>query len=141
MDNSVVRWCCISIGEQKKCEEWALNIKSDPLVCVRAVSMSDCIEKIKVRTLAGQPFSVGRICLWFNMLSLRLAVLLPWYCVPLPRDTVYHFVCVFSFKRDEVDAVSLDASHVYIAGKCGLVPVAAEYYGKSLQQHSVEMRG
>ncbi|MGH0188993.1 UNVERIFIED_CONTAM: hypothetical protein FKN15_032482 [Acipenser sinensis] len=77
MDNSVVRWCCISVGEQKKCEEWALNIKSDPLVCVRAVSMRDCIEKIK---------------------------------------------------RDEVDAVSLDASHVYIAGKCGLVPVAAEYY-------------
>ncbi|KAK6483648.1 melanotransferrin-like isoform X1 [Huso huso] len=80
MDNSVVRWCCISVGEQKKCEEWALNIKSDPLVCVRAVSMSDCIEKIK---------------------------------------------------RDEVDAVSLDASHVYIAGKCGLVPVAAEYYGET----------
>ncbi|XP_064424151.1 saxiphilin-like isoform X2 [Latimeria chalumnae] len=78
LDNSVVRWCVISAAEQTKCEEWALNIKSDPLVCVRASSMGECIERIK---------------------------------------------------RDEVDAVSLDATHAYIAGKCGLVPVAAEYYG------------
>uniref|UniRef100_H3BCA2 Saxiphilin n=1 Tax=Latimeria chalumnae TaxID=7897 RepID=H3BCA2_LATCH len=79
LDNSVVRWCVISAAEQTKCEEWALNIKSDPLVCVRASSMGECIERIK---------------------------------------------------RDEVDAVSLDATHAYIAGKCGLVPVAAEYYGE-----------
>ncbi|KAF3856269.1 hypothetical protein F7725_016992, partial [Dissostichus mawsoni] len=78
LEDSVVRWCCISLAEQKKCEQWALNIKSDPLVCVRAVSMRDCIEKIK---------------------------------------------------RDEVDAVSLDATHSFIAGKCGLVPVVTEYYG------------
>lgn len=45
----MVRWCCISHAEQKKCEQWALNIKSDPLVCVKASSMSDCIEKIKVQ--------------------------------------------------------------------------------------------
>uniref|UniRef100_UPI0037E8BBE4 saxiphilin-like n=1 Tax=Semicossyphus pulcher TaxID=241346 RepID=UPI0037E8BBE4 len=77
LEDSVVRWCCISLAEQKKCEQWALNIKSDPLVCVRAVSMRDCIEKIK---------------------------------------------------RDEVDAVSLDATHTFIAGKCGLVPVVTEYY-------------
>ncbi len=44
----MVRWCCISHAEQKKCEQWALSIKSDPLVCVRAVSVRDCIEKIKV---------------------------------------------------------------------------------------------
>ncbi|KAL3058701.1 hypothetical protein OYC64_010788 [Pagothenia borchgrevinki] len=79
LEDSVVRWCCISHAEQKKCEQWALNIKSDPLVCVRAVSMRDCIEKIK---------------------------------------------------RDEVDAVSLDATHSFIAGKCGLVPVVTEYYGE-----------
>ncbi|MEQ2260378.1 hypothetical protein XENORESO_015313, partial [Xenotaenia resolanae] len=78
LQDSVVRWCCISHAEQKKCERWALSIKSDPLVCVKAVSMRDCIEKIK---------------------------------------------------RDEVDAVSLDATHTFIAGKCGLVPVVTEYYG------------
>ncbi|XP_040889104.1 saxiphilin [Toxotes jaculatrix] len=78
LEDSVVRWCCISHAEQRKCEQWALSIKSDPLVCVRAVSMRDCIEKIK---------------------------------------------------RDEVDAVSLDATHSFIAGKCGLVPVVTEYYG------------
>lgn len=74
----MIRWCCISQAEQKKCEQWALSIKSDPLVCVRAASMADCVEKIK---------------------------------------------------RDEVDAVSLDATHTFIAGKCGLVPVVTEYYG------------
>ncbi|KAK5872525.1 hypothetical protein PBY51_013216 [Eleginops maclovinus] len=79
LEDSVVRWCCISHAEQKKCEQWALSIKSDPLVCVRAVSMRDCIEKMK---------------------------------------------------RDEVDAVSLDATHSFIAGKCGLVPVVTEYYGE-----------
>uniref|UniRef100_A0A671XNN0 Serotransferrin n=1 Tax=Sparus aurata TaxID=8175 RepID=A0A671XNN0_SPAAU len=77
LEDSVVRWCCISHAEQKKCEQWALSIKSDPLVCVKAVSLRDCIEKIK---------------------------------------------------RDEVDAVSLDATHAFIAGKCGLVPVVTEYY-------------
>uniref|UniRef100_A0A3P8UJS6 Serotransferrin n=1 Tax=Cynoglossus semilaevis TaxID=244447 RepID=A0A3P8UJS6_CYNSE len=81
LEDSVVRWCCISDAEQKKCEQWALNIKSDPLVCVRGVSMRDCIERIK---------------------------------------------------RDEVDAASLDATHTYIAGKCGLVPVVTEYYGTVL---------
>ncbi|XP_076012960.1 saxiphilin-like [Genypterus blacodes] len=79
LEDSVIRWCCISYAEQKKCEQWALNIKSDPLVCVKANSMSDCVEKIK---------------------------------------------------RDEVDAVSLDATHTFIAGKCGLVPVVSEYYGQ-----------
>uniref|UniRef100_A0A8C9SEA2 Serotransferrin n=1 Tax=Scleropages formosus TaxID=113540 RepID=A0A8C9SEA2_SCLFO len=79
LEDSVIRWCCISAAEQHKCEQWALSVKSDPLVCVRASSMSNCIEKIK---------------------------------------------------RDEVDAVSLDATHAFIAGKCGLVPVATEYYGE-----------
>lgn len=51
LEDSVIRWCCISYAEQKKCEQWALSIKSDPLVCVRAVSMRDCIEKIKVSHL------------------------------------------------------------------------------------------
>ncbi|XP_060774299.1 saxiphilin-like isoform X2 [Neoarius graeffei] len=78
LEDSVVRWCCISHAEQEKCEQWALSIKSDPLVCVSASSMTDCIEKIK---------------------------------------------------RDKVDAVSLDATHAFIAGKCGLVPVVTEYYG------------
>ncbi|KAJ3602027.1 hypothetical protein NHX12_029787 [Muraenolepis orangiensis] len=78
LEDSVVRWCCISYAEQKKCEQWALSIKSDPLVCIKAASMSDCVEKIK---------------------------------------------------RDEVDAVSLDATHSFIAGRCGLVPVVTEYYG------------
>ncbi|NXU72985.1 TRFEB protein, partial [Oreotrochilus melanogaster] len=79
LDNSVVRWCCISDAELHKCEEWALSIKSDPLVCVQANSMTKCIEMIK---------------------------------------------------SSEADAVTLDATHVYIAGRCGLVPVAAECYGK-----------
>uniref|UniRef100_A0A3Q3FCU5 Serotransferrin n=1 Tax=Kryptolebias marmoratus TaxID=37003 RepID=A0A3Q3FCU5_KRYMA len=80
LEDSVVRWCCISHAEQRKCERWALSIKSDPLVCVRVASMRDCIEKIK---------------------------------------------------RDEVDAVSLDATHSFIAGKCGLIPVVTEYYGST----------
>ncbi|NWT28154.1 TRFE2 protein, partial [Cardinalis cardinalis] len=79
LENSVVRWCCISDAELHKCEEWALNIKSDPLVCVQATSMTKCIEMIK---------------------------------------------------SSEADAVTLDATHVYIAGKCGLVPVATECYGE-----------
>ncbi|NXA03456.1 TRFE2 protein, partial [Sapayoa aenigma] len=79
LDNSVVRWCCISDAELLKCEEWALSIKSDPLVCVQATSMTKCIEMIK---------------------------------------------------SSEADAVTLDATHVYMAGRCGLVPVAAECYGK-----------
>ncbi|NXD62809.1 TRFE2 protein, partial [Eolophus roseicapillus] len=79
LDNSIVRWCCISDAELHKCEEWALSITSDPLVCVQATSMTKCIEMIK---------------------------------------------------SSEADAVTLDATHVYIAGKCGLVPVAAECYGK-----------
>ncbi|XP_054248859.1 melanotransferrin-like [Indicator indicator] len=78
LDNSIVRWCCISDAELLKCEEWALSIKSDPLVCVQATSMTKCIEMIK---------------------------------------------------SSEADAVTLDATHVYIAGRCGLVPVAAECYG------------
>ncbi|NWV43469.1 TRFEB protein, partial [Grantiella picta] len=79
LDNSIVRWCCISDAELRKCEEWALSIKSDPLVCVQATSMAKCIEMIK---------------------------------------------------SSEADAVTLDATHVYIAGRCGLVPVAAECYGE-----------
>ncbi|NWV92207.1 TRFE2 protein, partial [Machaerirhynchus nigripectus] len=79
LDNSIVRWCCISDTELRKCEEWALSIKSDPLVCVRATSMTKCIEMIK---------------------------------------------------GSEADAVTLDATHMYIAGRCGLVPVAAECYGE-----------
>ncbi|XP_064322436.1 melanotransferrin isoform X2 [Phalacrocorax carbo] len=77
LDNSVVRWCCISDAELRKCEEWALSVKSYPLVCVQATSMTKCIEMIK---------------------------------------------------SSEADAVTLDATHVYIAGRCGLVPVAAECY-------------
>ncbi|NWQ65816.1 TRFE2 protein, partial [Neopipo cinnamomea] len=79
LENSVVRWCCISDAELHKCEEWALSIKSNPLVCVQAPSMTKCIEMIK---------------------------------------------------SSEADAVTLDATHVYIAGRCGLVPVAAECYGE-----------
>nr|XP_009685730.1 PREDICTED: melanotransferrin-like isoform X1 [Struthio camelus australis] len=88
LDNSVVRWCCISNAELRKCEDWALSIKSDPLVCVQATSMTHCIEMIKV---GGS--------LWSDD------------------------------KSSEADAVTLDATHIYIAGKCGLVPVAAECYG------------
>ncbi|XP_053135526.1 melanotransferrin-like isoform X2 [Hemicordylus capensis] len=47
LSNSLVRWCCISDAELQKCEEWALNIKSDPLVCIQADSMINCIELIK----------------------------------------------------------------------------------------------
>uniref|UniRef100_A0A8C9SBI5 Serotransferrin n=1 Tax=Scleropages formosus TaxID=113540 RepID=A0A8C9SBI5_SCLFO len=90
LEDSVIRWCCISAAEQHKCEQWALSVKSDPLVCVRASSMSNCIEKIK---------------------------------------------------RDEVDAVSLDATHAFIAGKCGLVPVATEYYGKTIDLEQMPFRG
>ncbi|NWT83421.1 TRFE2 protein, partial [Lanius ludovicianus] len=89
LDNSIVRWCCISDAELRKCEEWALSIKSDPLVCVQATSMTKCIEMIK---------------------------------------------------SSEADAVTLDATHVYIAGRCGLVPVAAECYGK-LSCDLIRIRG
>lgn len=50
-----MRWCCISDAELRKCEEWALNIKSDPLVCVQATSVTKCIEMIKV----GDSFCSG----------------------------------------------------------------------------------
>lgn len=55
-----MRWCCISQAEQKKCEQWALNINSDPLVCVRALSVRDCIMKIKVRRLNHISQSLAR---------------------------------------------------------------------------------
>lgn len=51
-------------------------------------------------------------------------------CSYLCNQMTYQ-VSVFS-QRDEVDAVSLDATHTFIAGKCGLVPVVTEYYGKQL---------
>ncbi|MBN3306830.1 TRFE1 protein, partial [Amia calva] len=97
LEDSVVRWCCISAAEQMKCEHWALNIKSDPLVCVRATSMSHCIQMIKEHHLSPQ--------------------------------------------RDEVDAASLDATHVYIASRCGLAPVAAEYYGEECVAAASGMKG
>lgn len=40
-------------------------------------------------------------------------------------------------QKDEVDAVSLDATHTFIAGKCGLVPVVTEYYGKIGMMHQL----
>lgn len=49
LEDSVMRWCCISQAEQSKCEQWALNINSGPLVCIRGLSVRDCIMKIKVR--------------------------------------------------------------------------------------------
>uniref|UniRef100_A0A3B4CKA0 Serotransferrin n=1 Tax=Pygocentrus nattereri TaxID=42514 RepID=A0A3B4CKA0_PYGNA len=44
-------------------------------------------------------------------------------------------VCVFLWPLSfyEVDAVSLDATHTFIAGKCGLVPVVTEYYGEKCE--------
>ncbi|XP_063171823.1 serotransferrin-like isoform X2 [Candoia aspera] len=79
LSSSVVRWCCISDMELHKCEEWALSVRSDPLVCVQADSMINCIELIK---------------------------------------------------KNEADAVTLDATHVYFAETCALAPVAAECYGE-----------
>ncbi|XP_032084930.1 serotransferrin-2-like isoform X2 [Thamnophis elegans] len=79
LSNSLVRWCCISDLELHKCEEWALNVRSDPLVCVQADSMIGCIELIK---------------------------------------------------KNEADAVTLDATHAYFAETCTLAPVAAEFYGE-----------
>ncbi|KAK9391435.1 melanotransferrin-like [Crotalus adamanteus] len=79
LSNSLVRWCCISDLELRKCEEWALNARADPLVCVQADSMIGCIELIK---------------------------------------------------KNEADAVTLDATHAYFAETCTLAPVAAECYGE-----------
>ncbi|KAG9487378.1 hypothetical protein GDO78_007304 [Eleutherodactylus coqui] len=78
LDHSIIRWCCISSAEMRKCEDWALSVRSDPLVCVQATSLSGCIEMIK---------------------------------------------------SNEADAVTLDATHAYIAGMCGLQPAAVEYWG------------
>ncbi|KAG8455832.1 hypothetical protein GDO86_001869, partial [Hymenochirus boettgeri] len=78
LEHSVIRWCCISTTELRKCEDWAMNVKSDPLVCTLATSLTGCIEMIK---------------------------------------------------RNEADAVSLDATHAYIAKRCGLQPAAVEYWG------------
>lgn len=47
LSNSLVRWCCISDAELQKCEEWALSVHSDPLVCVQADSTINCIKRIK----------------------------------------------------------------------------------------------
>ncbi|XP_063769132.1 melanotransferrin-like isoform X3 [Pseudophryne corroboree] len=79
LDQSVIRWCCISSAELRKCEDWALRVRTDPLVCVQATSLSGCIEMIK---------------------------------------------------GNEADAVSLDATHAYIAASCGLQPAAVEYWGE-----------
>ncbi|XP_077317644.1 serotransferrin-1-like [Lithobates pipiens] len=79
LDHSVIRWCCISSSELRKCENWALSVRSDPLVCVQATSLTGCIEMIK---------------------------------------------------SNEADAVTLDATHAYIAGKCGLQPATVEYWGE-----------
>lgn len=61
----------------------------------------------------------------------------PQWCLDVLRQhsALYeqdHAVNVFSvfLQRDKVDAVSLDATHAFIAGKCGFVPVVTEYYGK-----------
>ncbi|XP_075424548.1 serotransferrin-1-like isoform X1 [Ascaphus truei] len=78
LDHSVIRWCCISAAELQKCEDWALSVRSDPLVCMRASSLTACIKMIK---------------------------------------------------SNEADAVSLDATHAYMAGRCGLQPAAVEYWG------------
>ncbi|XP_015684333.2 melanotransferrin-like [Protobothrops mucrosquamatus] len=87
LSNSLVRWCCISDLELRKCEEWALNARSDPLVCVQADSMISCIELIK---------------------------------------------------KNEADAVTLDATHAYFAEICTLAPVAAECYGEGCAPTRVE---
>ncbi|GCC18834.1 hypothetical protein chiPu_0022145, partial [Chiloscyllium punctatum] len=44
----------------------------------------------------------------------------------------FHFI----LQKDEVDAASLDASHAYIAGNCGLAPVVTEYYGDKCPEAS-----
>lgn len=38
---------------------------------------------------------------------------------------------VLLFQYGDADAASFDGGEVYIGGKCGLVPVMAEYYDKS----------
>ncbi|XP_068094533.1 serotransferrin-1-like isoform X2 [Hyperolius riggenbachi] len=78
LDHRIIHWCCIGSAEKEKCEEWALSVRVDPLVCVQASSLTECIKMIK---------------------------------------------------RHEVDAVSLDATHAYIAEQCGLQPAAVEYWG------------
>ncbi|XP_061639439.1 saxiphilin-like isoform X1 [Phyllopteryx taeniolatus] len=121
LEDSVVRWCCISHAEQTKCEQWALSIESDPLVCVRGASMQDCVEKIKE-----------------NAGAMVTAVENHWLIIICsPGDSAK---CIqLCAQRDEVDAVSLDATHVYIAGKCGLVPVVTEYYGKDRECIATEV--
>lgn len=50
------------------------------------------------------------------------------------NETTHSQLMFFSLfpQRDKVDAVSLDATHAFIAGGCGLVPVVTEYYGKNI---------
>lgn len=36
----------------------------------------------------------------------------------------------FSLQKGEADAVSLDGAFIYVAGRCGLVPVLAESYSR-----------
>ncbi|XP_078472828.1 serotransferrin-1-like [Lampetra fluviatilis] len=36
--------------------------------------------------------------------------------------------CIWMIKNGEADVMSLDGGQVYLAGKCGLIPVMAEYY-------------
>lgn len=73
LDNSVVRWCCISDAELRKCEEWALSIKSDPLVCVQATSMTNCIEMIKVGEILWSEYVIRPhgVCMSLFKLSER----------------------------------------------------------------------
>lgn len=50
--------------------------------------------------------------------------------VGLERISFYLLWCVVSLQKGEADAMSLDGGYLYIAGKCGLVPVLAENYSK-----------
>ena len=46
------------------------------------------------------------------------------------RGSLFTCCDVMSLQKGEADAMSLDGGYLYIAGKCGLVPVLAENYGK-----------
>lgn len=78
--------------------------------------MRDCIMKIKVRRSSHVRYSLSG---WQQRSS----------CL---NNGHSFWSPTLMLQKDEVDAVSLDATHTFIAGKCGLVPIVTEYYGMSV---------
>ncbi|XP_025771695.1 lactotransferrin [Puma concolor] len=98
-----VRWCTISEAEEAKCTKFQQNMREvggPNVFCTRKNSRQECIQAIKVNSLEIDETG-KRPSVWCRRFALVL-------------------------QKGEADALSLDGGLIYVAGKCGLVPVLAE---------------